>query len=79
MPYLNEDLVGIPGGRRKIQTPALVIDLNAFERNLARMTAHAHAAKIKLRPHAKTQTHRDRPDSGNDRNDDQRDRIRGFH
>ena len=54
MSYLNEDLVGIPGGRRKIQTPALVIDLNAFERNLARMTAHAHAAKIKLRPHAKT-------------------------
>jgi len=54
MSYLNEDLLGIPGGRRKLQTPALVIDLNAFERNLARMTAHAHAAKIKLRPHAKT-------------------------
>ncbi len=54
MSYLNEDLIGIPGGRRKIQTPALVIDLNAFERNLARMAAHAHAAKISLRPHAKT-------------------------
>jgi D-serine deaminase-like pyridoxal phosphate-dependent protein len=54
MAYLNEDLVGVPGGRKKLQTPALVIDLNAFERNLARMTAHAHAAKIALRPHAKT-------------------------
>ena len=54
MSFLNEDLVGIPGGRKKIQTPALVIDLNAFERNMARMTAHAHAAKIALRPHAKT-------------------------
>lgn len=54
MRYLNEDLVGIPGGRKKIQTPALVVDLNAFERNVARMTAHAHAAKIALRPHAKT-------------------------
>ena len=28
MSYLNEDLVGIAGGRKKIQTPALVIDLN---------------------------------------------------
>jgi D-serine deaminase-like pyridoxal phosphate-dependent protein len=36
-----------------IDTPALVIDLDAMERNLARMQAYADAHGIKLRPHAK--------------------------
>lgn len=36
-----------------IDTPALVLDLDAMERNLARMTGFAKAQKIKLRPHAK--------------------------
>lgn len=51
---LNRDLIGAPGGRWQLQTPALVIDLDAFERNLARMAEHARANAIALRPHAKT-------------------------
>jgi D-serine deaminase-like pyridoxal phosphate-dependent protein len=54
MTILNEDLVGIPGAAAKIQTPALVIDLDIFERNVARMVAHAKHVGIGLRPHAKT-------------------------
>ena len=54
MSYLNSDLIGVPGGRAKIQTPALVIDLDALERNIARMAEHAKAHGIALRPHAKT-------------------------
>jgi D-serine deaminase-like pyridoxal phosphate-dependent protein len=53
-PLLNEELIGVPGGRWKLQTPALVIDLDALERNIARMAEHARRAKVALRPHAKT-------------------------
>jgi 3-hydroxy-D-aspartate aldolase len=51
---LNEDLIGVPGGRWKLQTPALVLDLDVLERNIARMAAHARKHRIALRPHAKT-------------------------
>jgi 3-hydroxy-D-aspartate aldolase len=51
---LNRDLVGVDGGRWQLQTPALVIDLDAFERNIACMAAHARKHGIALRPHAKT-------------------------
>src|SRR5689334_16461801 len=54
MANLNDSLIGIAGGRAKLQTPALVIDLDAFERNVAAMVAHAKRAGIGLRPHAKT-------------------------
>src|SRR3712207_2798474 len=37
-----------------IDTPALIIDLDAFDRNLAKMTGIAWAANVRLRPHAKT-------------------------
>lgn len=37
-----------------IETPALVIDLDALERNIARMAAFAQAHGMRLRPHAKT-------------------------
>ena len=37
-----------------IDTPALVIDLDALERNLRRMADFAAAAGIAVRPHAKT-------------------------
>jgi D-serine deaminase-like pyridoxal phosphate-dependent protein len=37
-----------------IDTPALVVDLDAFERNLVRMAETARAAGVRLRPHAKT-------------------------
>src|SRR2546428_3520111 len=40
--------------RDDIPTPALLLDLDRFERNLRRMAAHARAAGKHLRPHAKT-------------------------
>src|ERR1700685_247429 len=54
MKALNEDLIGVAGGAAKLQTPALVIDLDVFERNVAHMVAHARRAGVGLRPHAKT-------------------------
>lgn len=36
-----------------IDTPALLLDLDAFERNVNRMQVHADAAGVSLRPHAK--------------------------
>ncbi|HTN52452.1 MAG TPA: DSD1 family PLP-dependent enzyme [Anaeromyxobacter sp.] len=36
-----------------VDTPALVVDLDAMERNLARMAAFARGAGVRLRPHAK--------------------------
>lgn len=50
----DRTLIGVPGGRWRIETPALVIDLDAFEANLAAMAAHCRAAGLALRPHAKT-------------------------
>lgn len=38
----------------EIDTPALVLDLDAFEANLATMAEAAKAAGVRLRPHAKT-------------------------
>ena len=40
-------------GVAAIDTPALVIDLDAMERNLARMAAFAAGRGLRLRPHAK--------------------------
>jgi D-serine deaminase-like pyridoxal phosphate-dependent protein len=37
-----------------IDTPALVLDLDAFERNMRKMANFADAAGVRLRPHAKT-------------------------
>lgn len=37
-----------------IPTPALVVDLDAAERNIAAMAAFAQAHRLRLRPHAKT-------------------------
>lgn len=43
-------------GRSKdeLPTPALVVDLDQLEGNIARLAAHARSAGIALRPHAKT-------------------------
>ncbi|MCI0525078.1 MAG: alanine racemase, partial [Acidobacteria bacterium] len=35
-------------------TPALLLDLDLLESNIAKLAAHAKAAKINLRPHGKT-------------------------
>ena len=37
-----------------IDTPALLLDLDAFERNLHRMATYAASVPVRLRPHAKT-------------------------
>lgn len=47
-------LIGQPGSRDLIPTPAAVLDLDAFERNLAAMAARAQAAGLALRPHSKS-------------------------
>ena len=50
----DASLVGQPGSRGKIPTPAAVLDLDAFERNVAKMAGRARAAGLALRPHAKS-------------------------
>lgn len=50
----NQSLLGQAGSRRRIDTPALVFDLDAFDYNLATMAALARERGIGLRPHAKT-------------------------
>ncbi len=50
----NAALIGEPGSRHRLDTPALLVDLDALERNIAGMAAHARAAGVALRPHAKT-------------------------
>jgi D-serine deaminase-like pyridoxal phosphate-dependent protein len=40
--------------RAEIPTPALLLDLDRFERNVQAMAAHVKAAGKRLRPHAKT-------------------------
>jgi D-serine deaminase-like pyridoxal phosphate-dependent protein len=51
---LNAPLVGRQGGRRDMATPALVVDLDALDYNIAAMARFAVKAKLGLRPHAKT-------------------------
>jgi D-serine deaminase-like pyridoxal phosphate-dependent protein len=55
-PQLAESrgLIGHPGSRERIPTPAAVLDLGAFDRNVTKMQARAQAAGLKLRPHAKS-------------------------
>ncbi len=53
-PLLDKDLLNRPGSRLELSTPALVLDLDALEANLAAMTAWARSQGIALRPHAKT-------------------------
>jgi 3-hydroxy-D-aspartate aldolase len=50
----NAALIGQPGSRHALDTPALLVDLDALERNIAAMAAHARAVNVALRPHAKT-------------------------
>ncbi|MEX1153296.1 DSD1 family PLP-dependent enzyme [Parvibaculum sp.] len=50
----NRALIGKPGSRARLATPALVLDLDAFERNVALMAENCKAGGLDLRPHAKT-------------------------
>src|SRR5882672_12357681 len=49
----NQRFVGVKGGRASLSTPALLLDLDALERNIAAMAAFTKAAGINLRPHSK--------------------------
>ncbi|WP_416907012.1 MAG: DSD1 family PLP-dependent enzyme [Polymorphobacter sp.] len=50
----NQPLIGRPGGRALLATPALILDLDRLERNIATMATFARAAGMALKPHAKT-------------------------
>jgi 3-hydroxy-D-aspartate aldolase len=49
----NETLIGVPGSRHRLGTPALVLDLDAMEANIASMAEHARTRGYFLRPVAK--------------------------
>jgi D-serine deaminase-like pyridoxal phosphate-dependent protein len=51
---LHRHLIGQQGSRRSLNTPALVLDLEMLDRNIAEMAAFATAHEVKLRPHSKT-------------------------
>jgi D-serine deaminase-like pyridoxal phosphate-dependent protein len=50
----NIDFIGQQDARAKLATPALILDLDIFERNLAVMADLTAAASIALRPHVKS-------------------------
>ena len=49
----NEFLIGVPGSRNLLGTPALILDLERLEANIESMAAHARANGYSLRPPAK--------------------------
>jgi 3-hydroxy-D-aspartate aldolase len=51
---LHSHLLGQRGSRSDLNSPSLIIELGALDRNIARMSALSKAHKIGLRPHAKT-------------------------
>ena len=51
---LHAHLIGRQGSREALNTPALVLDLDALDRNIAAMATLVAAHGVQLRPHAKT-------------------------
>ena len=51
---LHRHLIGQQGSRRSLNTPALVLDLDMLDRNIAEMARFAKEHNVKLRPHSKT-------------------------
>ena len=49
----NESLIGVPGSRHELTTPALVLDLDVLEANIASAARHALATGYTIRPVAK--------------------------
>ena len=50
----NAALIDKPESRTRLTTPALVLDLDQFERNIAQLAQLCEAAGLAFRPHAKT-------------------------
>lgn len=51
---VNAHLVGVAGGRWRLNTPSLIVDLDTLEANIAKMARLCDQRQIKLRPHTKT-------------------------
>ena len=51
---LHEGLIGQQGSRAALNTPVLVLDVDALDRNIAVLAALAAKHGVVLRPHAKT-------------------------
>jgi len=51
---LHGHLIGRQGSRRDLNTPVLIVELDALSRNIERMAAFAASKGLRLRPHAKT-------------------------
>ncbi|WP_422011195.1 DSD1 family PLP-dependent enzyme [Reyranella sp.] len=52
--HLHGHLIGQQGSRRSLNSPALVLDLEMLDRNIAEMASFAKAHNVNLRPHSKT-------------------------
>ena len=50
----NVPLIGIDGGRAKLSTPALTLDLASAQKNIQTMMGHCQRTNQNLRPHAKS-------------------------
>ncbi len=50
----NARLIGKPGGLRELTTPALVLDLEAFERNIEAYQQQVNLHGLRARPHSKS-------------------------
>jgi len=50
----NARLIGKPGGLRELTTPALVLDLEAFEQNIGTYQHQINLHGLRARPHAKS-------------------------
>lgn len=51
---LHRHLIGLSGSRARLNTPALVLDLDALDANITEMAQRVARCGIALRPHAKT-------------------------
>lgn len=51
---LHQGLIGRAGSRAELNTPVLVVDRDALDRNISRMADFARRHGVALRPHAKT-------------------------
>jgi D-serine deaminase-like pyridoxal phosphate-dependent protein len=49
----NEHLIGCSDARARLNTPALLLDLDALESNIRKLADYARSVKVSLRPHVK--------------------------
>lgn len=49
----NQFLIGCADARSRLNTPALILDLDSLESNIAMLADFARGANVRLRPHAK--------------------------